>query len=197
MLELELKAVVDDVDAVRRRVELAGGRLLLEGRMIDRRFDAPDGSMTARDEVLRTRRIEHRDGSVEGSLDWKGPTRTLDGYKAREERSARVDAESVEIVLTRLGYVRTREVERDVAMYALGDATVRFERYPRMDTLVEVEGDGPAIERAIVALGMPRDRFTDTRLSALAAEYERRTGQRAALSARDLDPSESDDDDRD
>src|SRR3712207_2401876 len=103
MIELELKGRIDDVSASRARLEAAGARLVLEGRMIDRRYDLPGASLGARDEVLRTRQVTHADGRVEGSIDWKGPTRTVDGYKAREERSAAADVDGVCGILERLG----------------------------------------------------------------------------------------------
>jgi predicted adenylyl cyclase CyaB len=187
VLELELKARIDDAARCRARLEAAGARLALEGRMVDRRYDLPDDALAARDEVLRTRQVTHADGRVDGSLDWKGPTRTVDGYKAREERSAAADVEGVCTILERLGYLRVREVEREVAVYEIGGATVRFERYPRMDTLAEVEGTPEAMERAIGAMGLPRDAFSAARLTTFVADYERRTGHRAALSAREME----------
>ena len=44
MIELELKAVVPDLDAARRRIEVAGARQMFMGRLEDRRYDRPDGS---------------------------------------------------------------------------------------------------------------------------------------------------------
>ena len=55
-----------------------------------------------------------------------------------------------------------------------------------MDLLVEVEGLPEAIERAIESIGLPRAGFTSARLPEFVADYEARTGQRAALSAREL-----------
>ena len=78
------------------------------------------------------------------------------------------------------------EIDRDVVQYALERATVRFERYPRMDALVEVEGPPGDIERAIRALGMPRAAFTADRLVAFVARFEARTGERAALNRRQI-----------
>jgi hypothetical protein len=63
---------------------------------------------------------------------------------------------------------------------------VRFERYPRLDDLVEVEGDPAAIERAISALGMPRAGYTADRLADFVARFEARTGMRAATCDDDL-----------
>ena len=61
-------------------------------------------------------------------------------------------------------------------------AVVRLEWYPRMDVLVEVEGEPPAIEAAIAALGIDRSAFTAESLSAFVARYEARTGRPAATS---------------
>ena len=63
-------------------------------------------------------------------------------------------------------------------------ATVRVERYPRMDALVEVEGTPEAIEAAIAVTGLAREGFTAGRLPDFVRRYEMRTGQRAAVSDR-------------
>ena len=72
MIELELKARIDDVDACRARLEAAGARLVLEGRMVDRRYDSPDAALAARDEVLRTRQVTRADGAVVIRIDAHG-----------------------------------------------------------------------------------------------------------------------------
>ncbi|MDF1505021.1 class IV adenylate cyclase [Roseisolibacter sp. H3M3-2] len=184
--ETELKAVVPDVAACRARVEAAGARLLFEGTLVDRRWDLPHGPLAARDEVLRVRTTDAA-GAARHTLDWKGPTRVGQGYKRRLERSTDVgDATVLEHALASAGFIVVREVERAVAQYALGDATLRFERYPRLDDLVEVEGAPAALEAAIAATGLPRAAFTAARLADFVADFERRTRRRAALSAREL-----------
>jgi adenylate cyclase class 2 len=184
--EVELKSVVDDLVLRRRLVEGAGGSLLFEGRLEDRRYDSPDRSLAKRDHVLRLR--VHRDETgARGALDWKGPTSYEAGYKVRDELTTPLgDPDAAAAMLERLGYVVTREIDRVIAQYRLHDAIVRFERYPRMDPLVEVEGAPDAIERAITALGLPREGFTAERLPQFVARYERRTGERAAICDREL-----------
>ena len=76
-------------------------------------------------------------------------------------------------------------IERDVEIYRVEDATVRLERYPRMDSLVEVEGTPRAIERAIEATGIPRGTFTAEALSEFVRRFEARTGSPARLSTDD------------
>lgn len=186
MREVELKSVVDDVMIRRQLVELAGGRLLYEGSLEDLRYDSVARDLSARDEVLRVR-VYGGTGDTHAFLDWKGKTTFEDGYKVREELSSQVgSAETFKAILANLGYVVIAEIGRWIAQYELGKATIRFERYPQMDDLVEVEGEPAEIEAAITALGIGRDNFSSKRLPYFVEEYERRTGKRAALSEREL-----------
>jgi adenylate cyclase class IV len=130
---------------------------------------------------------------VRAALDWKGPTRREHGYKVRDEISASTgDPADLAAILERLGYIVIGEIDRSVVQYAFDHAVIRFERYPRMDALVEVEGPPASIERAIEALGMRRDRFTADRLMAFVDRYEARTGHRAAISDRQLASDDGD-----
>jgi predicted adenylyl cyclase CyaB len=184
VLEVELKSVVDDLDRRRRRVEAAGGALRFAGRLEDRRYDTPDRGLRRRDEVLRVRvRRVPGYGSVRTTVDWKGPTARAGGYKVREELGVGVDdPETLAALLAKLGYDVTEAIDREVWEYEVEGATIRFERYPRMDVLVEVEGVPATIERAVAATGLPRDGFTAERLSDFVRRFEARTGSRAALS---------------
>lgn len=186
MREVELKAVVDSMEERIAYVERAGGRLVFRGRLEDCRYDTPDHQLRLRDDVLRLR-VYRDERSVRAELGWKGPTRYEDGYKVRDEIGARSpDADALRQILDRMGFVVTREIDRDIAQYELHGATVRFERYPRMDDLVEVEGDPGAIERAIEAIGLPREAFTSERLFDFVRRWQERTGELAALCDREL-----------
>lgn len=186
MREVELKAVLDDWTARRGRLERAGAALAFAGRLEDRRYDTPGRDLLHRDIVLRLR--VYRDAAGKrATLGWKGPTERVNGYKVREEHeSAAADAEAMAAILEGLGYVVTRAIDREIAQFDLAGTTVRFERYPRMDDLVEVEGSPDGIERAIVALGMPREAFTADRLPDFARRYVARTGRLPALSDAEL-----------
>jgi adenylate cyclase class IV len=142
--------------------------------------------MAARDHVLRVR--VYRGGEpVRASLDWKGPTRRDGTYKLREELATSVtDPDALAEILTLLGYEISIAIDREIVQYDLGGAMVRFERYPRMDDLVEVEGSPEQIERAIAVLGLERDGFTTDRLPDFVRRYEARTGGRAAISDAEL-----------
>jgi adenylate cyclase class 2 len=186
VIEVELKSLVDDLERRRRGVEAAGARLTFEGQLADRRYDTPDRALHARDHVLRTRTYTDASGS-RAELDWKGPTRRDDGYKSREEIEVHVgEPDALAAMLQRLGYRVTMEIDREIVQYELHDAMVRFECYPRMDILVEVEGAPAQIERAIAALGLPRDGFTAERLPEFVRRFEARSGVSALLSLAEL-----------
>jgi adenylate cyclase class IV len=189
MIELELKAVVPDLVDARRRVEQGAGRLTFYGRLEDRRYDHRDGSLAERDHVLRLRLYRDASGGVSSaSVDWKGPSSINEGYKQREELTSEIagTTEDLARILERLGFVVTMQIDRDIWQYDLAGAAVRFERYPRMDDLVEVEGAPGAIERAILVLALPRESFTGERLPDFVRRFEARTGRDAALSDAEL-----------
>ena len=186
MIEVELKSVVDDLALRREAVESAGAVLAFEGRLADRRYDTPDRALHGRDEVLRVRSYADASGT-RAELDWKGPTRRDGGYKSREEIEVHVrEPDALATMMERLGYCITMEIDREIVQYDLDGAMVRFERYPRMDVLVEVEGTPAQIERAIAALGLPRGGFTPERLPDFVRRFEARTGVPAMLSLAEL-----------
>lgn len=187
MREVELKSVVDDLDACRGRLARAGARLVFEGRLEDRRYDSADRRLAATDLVLRTRVYRTADG-VKAELGWKGPTMYEGGYKVREELGTPVgDADALAAILGHSGFVVTRAIDREIAQYELDGTVVRFEQYPRMDTLVEVEGTPEGIERAVVVLGLAREGFTTDRLPAFVRRFRERTGLEPALCDSELD----------
>jgi adenylate cyclase class IV len=178
--ELELKAVVPDPEALRARLIAAGGIERFKGRMSDRRYDRA-GELTGRDEVLRVRTYGYAGGRAEIVLGWKGPTRrSRDGYKRREEIEISVAASPHELLVA-LGYDVIHAIDRDVEVFELDGATLRLERYPEMDPLLEVEGTPESIERAIRATGIDRASFSAESLTEFVRRFERRTGRRVVL----------------
>jgi predicted adenylyl cyclase CyaB len=188
MIELELKAVVPDLTSARRHIEARDAKLVFAGRLEDIRYDYANRDLALRDLVLRLRIYRNSSGAPMGaSLDWKGASTVNDRYKQREEINAAIaEPDMLATILDRLGLVVTMRIDRDIWQYELRHAIVRFERYPRMDDLVEVEGSPAAIEAAIGALGLPRESFTTERLPDFARRFEARTGQIAALSDAEL-----------
>jgi hypothetical protein len=80
-----------------------------------------------------------------------------------------------------------REIDRLISQFEFRGAVVRVERYPRMDALIEIEGEPAAIEAAIAGTVLPRSGFTPERLQDFVMRFESRTGLRAALCDRELE----------
>jgi adenylate cyclase class IV len=181
--ELELKAVVKDAERLRARIRAAGAELAFTGVMRDRRFDR-GGELASRDEVLRVRAFQSSGAPPRIVLGWKGPTRrSSDGYKEREEHECQCTGASPETILARLGYQPVHAVDRWIEQYALPGTMIRLETYPRMDTLVEIEGLPTAIETAIQVSGIARDQFSAEPLAEFVRRFEQRTGTPAVLDA--------------
>ena len=181
--ELELKAAVPDPDELRSRLLAAGALVRFRGRMSDRRYDRA-GELALRDELLRVRSYHHANDRVTVVLGWKGAARrSSEGYKRRAEVELPVAdrVATVHALLTALGYDVVHAVDRDVEVFELDGALVRTERYPLMDTLVEVEGEPEAMERAIQASGIPRGAFSAESLAEFVRRFEQRTGTVARL----------------
>ena len=181
--ELELKARVENPDAVRKAILAAGAELVYRGAMMDRRFDRR-GRLERRDEVVRLRVYHPADKSPEwGVLGWKGPVQRRGEYRLREEWESRVDdPKAVLVILRHMGYKISVRIDRAVEQYRLGEATLRLEWYPAMDVLLEVEGQPEAIERAVAATGLLREAFLPESLPYFTAAYEERTGRVARVS---------------
>ncbi len=186
MREVELKSVTADSDRTVAALLAAGAVPVLEGRLSDARYDTPERALLTRDRVLRLRLFAGTPAS-HASLDWKGPTTVAGGYKVREEVSTAIDDPlALARILDSLGYVVIREIDRDISQFSCRGATVRVERYPRMDALVEVEGEPGAIEAAIADTQLPRTGFTAERLQEFVLRFESRSGVRAAICDREL-----------
>ena len=181
MIELELKAVVDDLEARSAAVARAGGRLVKEGHQRDLRFDDDAGAITGRGEMLRVR-VFTNGAQRDATLEWKGRAVTRGAFKEREEIGAEVaDGDALVDILGRLGYRVMLQIDRRIVQYELEGATVRFERYPQMDDLVEVEGSEEAIERAVKVIGIPREAYGAGSIQEYMRGYEERSGRRAIV----------------
>ena len=148
MLEQEIKLAFDSIEAARRAVNTAGGRLVVSRRLlVDTLFESPDGRMPANGSTLRLR----RDGP-QGILTFKGPT--LSGpVKIREEIETAVgDADTAERLLTSLGYRPTFRGEKYREEYSIERVHVTIDEAP-VGVFVEIEGDPVSIERTSGRLG--------------------------------------------
>lgn len=185
--ELELKAVVADPAGLRAAVLGAGGIQQFRGLLRDRRLDR-DRALLDRDQVLRVRRWIPVQGAERAEIAWKGPTGVSpEGMKQREEIELEVeDGAAAGRLFEALGYREAQAIDRYVEVYSVGGTVVRLEWYPRMDVLVEIEGDVAGIEDVIRTLRLPREQCLPEALPSFALRFEQRTGRPAILAEADL-----------
>ncbi|MFW5947909.1 MAG: CYTH domain-containing protein [Gemmatimonadota bacterium] len=186
--EFELKArLADGGDALRRRLREAGWSLTFRGRILDRRYDTPDRRLEARDEALRIRRCLPEDGESRAVLAWKGPASEVGGLKRRDEVETRVeDPAALAAILDALGYTEvTATIDRRIETWEKDAVSVRIERYPRMDTLAELEGPPDQVRARIGELGLGEDAWKSWPLRVFVERFEARTGREALLAEGD------------
>jgi adenylate cyclase class IV len=167
----------------------AGARPGFAGVMIDVRYDR-NGELALREQVLRLRLFRSASGE-RAVIGWKGPASiSTGGLKTRRELEYEIRSASAapEAFPEALGYQPVQTIERYVEYYHLGTAEARLEWYPRMDTLIEIEGDAEGIEAVIRATGIPRAAFTPEPLSVFAGRYATRTGAEPAMTLAELGP---------
>lgn len=182
--EIELKAVVTDADGLRKALDDAGAVLRFHGMMRDRRLDR-SGELSGRDEVLRVRHwIDEDGGHLLAETAWKGKTTVNpEGYKQREEVEFTVaDGSAALRLLAALGYTVVESIDRYVEVYELEGTVARLEWFPRMDTLVEIEGEPEGIESLIEVTGLDRQSCLADSLATFSRRYEERTGEPGILS---------------
>lgn len=179
--ETEVKARVPDLKAFEASLTKAGATVEFLGEMTDHRFDRK-AKLADKDEMLRLRIYRPQNGETRGELCWKGPVEAEGEYRHRQEIEFEVsDPWNALALLDRLGFTESLRIERIVTVYRLGSATLRVERYPEMDILVEVEGDPESIEKAVAVTGLPREEFLPESLPEFVSRYEKRTGRPARL----------------
>jgi len=153
MIEQEIKLAFEHVEAARRAVSAAGGRLVASRRLLDDRlFDAADARLRRAGQALRVRRDADRT-----YLTFKGPI--LPGpVKTREELEMLVgDASMAEAVLASLGFRQIFRSEKYREDYLVRTAQVTIDESP-VGVFIEVEGSLEEIEVVTLLLGRtPRD----------------------------------------
>ncbi len=151
-LEVEVKFLVSDLQAVRARLAAAGARPV-KPRLYEHnvRFDDDDGTLLQRGQLLRLRQD---DGA---RLTFKGPA--LAGQaseaKVREELETTVgDFETVAEILQRLGFKPQQVYEKYRQTFVLGHVEAVLDELP-FGNFVELEGDEEQIRAAAQALELP------------------------------------------
>lgn len=137
MLEIEVKARIDDPGRVERRITELGGRFRKEVVEEDLYFNHPSRDFAVTDEALRLRKTEGK-----CFLTYKGPK--LDGLtKTREEYSIEVSGwDSSMAILKALGFVEVMPIKKKRRYFSLDDYEIMLDEVEGLGSFIEVEKRG-------------------------------------------------------
>lgn len=140
-VEIEAKMKVNDLSAVRDRLQAAGAGLV--GDYLERNvfFDTEDRSLLAADEGLRLRLSQDtHSGKRIYMMTFKGP-RQHGQLKSREETEVTVgDFEAAATLLECLGFTRILSFEKRRQSWTLSGCKVELDELPHLGPYVEIEG---------------------------------------------------------
>jgi adenylate cyclase class 2 len=148
VLEQEVKLKFESLEAARQAVIAAGGRLVRSRRLQQDRFlDTSDMTLSDGRLALRLRREPDLTTLTYKGVPQAGPV------KSREEIETTVaDADAMELVFDRLGFVERWRFEKYREDYALGDARV-FIDDSTVGVYVEIEATPDLIQKTAALLG--------------------------------------------
>ena len=150
-LEVEVKFMLRDLDAFRRRLADVGAEIVAP-RVFERnvRFDTADAALLARQQLLRLR----QDTRVR--LTFKGPVAedVVSEAKVREEIELEVgDFDRMSAVLQRLGFLPVQVYEKYRETYQWRDVEIVLDEMP-FGNFIELEGPGTELKPVAEALGL-------------------------------------------
>ncbi len=146
--EIEVKFIVDDIDALRQRIVALEASLHHSRTYEDNWcFDTPDQRFQQEDRLLRLRR-DHR-----VLLTYKEPPLTADtAFKVRQEYEIEVnDFEQARALVEKLGFSPSLRYEKYRETFRYGEAEILLDETP-LGAFVEIEGTREAIDAITQAL---------------------------------------------
>ncbi len=134
MIEVEVKAKVDDLKKFEAMLKSIGAQFMKKVEDVDLYFNAPHRDFMETDEALRIRR---RDGEI--SVTYKGPKFDLKS-KSREEVNLLInDAFTAEKLFELLGFRKAGIVKKTRLIYKLSDVEVSLDEVEGLGSFIEIE----------------------------------------------------------
>ncbi|MHC4498825.1 MAG: class IV adenylate cyclase [Planctomycetota bacterium] len=138
-VEIEAKLKVESHQRLVKKLAELGAEFLAEQAQTDYYFDDANRTLTASDECLRVRRLLM--GQTEKVLlTYKGPKEKHE-LKRRQEIEVEVQGrDSMEKLLSALGYEEVLAFEKKRRLWRIGDCEVALDELPLLGSFVEIEG---------------------------------------------------------
>ncbi|MHC4260109.1 MAG: class IV adenylate cyclase [Planctomycetota bacterium] len=138
-IEIEAKLKVDSLQEIAETLTALGAEFVQEQMQTDYYFDDESAILTKTDRCLRLRR-QLTDRDERAFLTYKG-AKEKDEFKKRREIEFEVtDADSVEKVLSAIGYERASVVEKKRRVWRFRQCSVALDELQSLGNFVEIEG---------------------------------------------------------
>jgi adenylate cyclase class 2 len=138
-IEIEAKLKVDSLDEIERKLTEFDAEFLQEQLQTDYHFDDANMTLQKTDRCLRLRR-QVVDRSERFFLTYKGAKEKSSFKKRQEIEIEIIDSDSVQELLSALGYEKVLVIEKRRLTWHLGDCVVALDRLPLIGNFVEIEG---------------------------------------------------------
>lgn len=137
--EIEAKLKVDSLEQIERELNELGAEFVEQQLQTDHYLDDADGALTKTDRCLRLRR-ELAGNSERSFLTYKG-AKEKDQFKKRRQIEIEIkDVDSVENLLSALGYEKALAFQKKRRNWRLGNCVVALDELPLLGSFVEIEG---------------------------------------------------------
>lgn len=172
--EVEIKFVVTDLKALIRQLRSSGFRMRTSRTLeTNSLYDAPDGSISQRGEVLRIRRygkrwiLTHKTKGVTGR------------HKSRTETETELeDGEALHAILLSLGFRVGFRYEKFRTEWTDGKGMVVVDETP-IGNIAEIEGTEAWIDRTAAKLGVQPTEYSTASYVQLFSDWKATTGSGA------------------
>jgi adenylate cyclase class 2 len=148
--EIEVKFIIDDLQAMRQRIIALGATLHTPRTYEDNRlFDTPDQRLTRQQCLLRLRRDRRQ------VLTYKEPMPATEAdFKVRQEYEVEVsDMAQTQAIFARLGFVPTLRYEKYRETFLYQETAILLDEMP-FGPFLEIEGERDAIRTIAAKLGL-------------------------------------------
>lgn len=167
MLEIELKILDIDTDAVVQKLLDLGATKGARQFIREEAFDFPDDRIRAKDDVFRLRTIGEK---IE--LVYKSDKQNAGGFQiAKEDEILVSDFDTTKRIIAQLGLTSYRSREKYRTTFTLGEVHVELDEYPKIPAYIEVEGSKEDIVALLAQLGLSMADTCDLTASQVIAQY--------------------------
>ena len=179
--EIEIKVRVASLEPIERRLIEDGAELAADQDEHDIYYNAPHKDFAETDEALRLRYVENqRCGRVmPPCITYKGAKVGREGFKAREEIIVDLSSgEDFSVMLERLGFRKTADVNKHRKIYQVKDAIVTLDSIEGVGVFSEIEAAAglseeesvKTIDRIAERYGISGERLTRSYLEIVLEE---------------------------